>query len=357
MSDIASRLLPWFEVHGRKNLPWQQRVSAYRVWLSEIMLQQTQVATAIPYFVRFIQDFPTLKDLAEADLDQVLNHWAGLGYYARARNLHKTAIIIMRDHQGDFPQHPKHIMALPGIGRSTAGAILSLAYGRHSAILDGNVKRVLSRLYQIEGWPGHSATVKTLWTLAERQTPARQTAHYNQAMMDLGAMVCVRSRPRCQICPLTSLCKSFQQTTQADFPQARPKKERPQRHCWMLLHRYGNQLLIQRRPEQGIWGGLWSLPELQRLEALSDWQMQLTGQAEAISQLKKNLLIHRFSHFDLLISVAEIHVPASFVNSCLNQVNDESHHQWVSWIELKGYGLPAPVNTILTGIYEADFMT
>ena len=214
MTDFADRLLGWFDVHGRKDLPWQQDPTPYRVWVSEIMLQQTQVRTVIPYYQRFMQAFPDLRALAAAPLDQVLHHWSGLGYYARARNLHRAAQRIRDDHAGRFPEDIEVVMGLPGIGRSTAGAILSLACGQRHAILDGNVKRVLARFHAVEGWPGKTAVLEQLWALAEAATPQRDVAAYNQAMMDLGATLCRRGTPECVRCPLRTDCRACRQGRQ-----------------------------------------------------------------------------------------------------------------------------------------------
>ena len=209
-ADFAQRVLCWFDRHGRRHLPWQQDVNAYRVWVSEIMLQQTQVTTVIPYFDRFMRRFPTVEALAAAPLDEVLHQWSGLGYYARARNLHRAAQQVCERFGGVFPDDLERMQALPGIGRSTAGAILSLAGGQRATILDGNVKRVLARVYQVDGWPGQARVLKRLWQIAEAQTPRQQTAAYNQAMMDLGATLCTRSQPACASCPLQAMCQGFQ---------------------------------------------------------------------------------------------------------------------------------------------------
>lgn len=353
MSAISSLLLPWFDKNGRKNLPWQQQLTPYRVWLSEIMLQQTQVTTVIPYYEKFLNTFPEVTTLADASRDQVLQHWAGLGYYARARNLHKTAQIIRDDYAGEFPATLQQLMDLPGIGQSTAGAILSLAFGQHAAILDGNVKRVLSRCYQIEGWYGVSAVLKELWQMAEQQTPKQQTAAYNQAMMDLGSMVCTRSRPSCDLCPLTSLCKSYMNNTQALFPQPKPRKKRPHRKSWFLLHRAANKVLLEKRPDLGIWGGLWSLPEIDKLELLQEWQIRQLGATATVTNTRKNLMKHQFSHFDLSISLLEIDVLDSFALSQQNQVRENERFQWVDSDELKNHGLPAPVEKILSSCFAA----
>ncbi len=348
MPEISTLLLPWFDNHGRKDLPWQQNVTPYRVWLSEIMLQQTQVTTVIPYFEQFLNSFADVTALADASLDRVLQHWAGLGYYARARNLHKTAQVIRDDYGGVFPQTMQQLVALPGIGQSTAGAILSLAFGQPAAILDGNVKRVLCRFYQVDGWYGVSAVLKKLWQLAEQQTPSEQTGFYNQAMMDLGSMVCTRSRPACDICPLNGLCESNKAGTQALFPKSKPKKSRPHKHRWFLLHRFANKLLLERRPEQGIWGGLWSLPEIEQLDSLPDWQIKQMGDSAKYNNIREKMLKHQFSHFDLSISLVEIDVAESFVRSQLNQVQESTRYQWVAWEDLQHHGLPAPVEKILS---------
>jgi len=311
------------------------------------MLQQTQVATVIPYFERFMQSFSTLGQLAAADLDEVLKHWAGLGYYARARNLHKTAGVVRDKHEEKLPSDLQQLMELPGIGRSTAGAILSLAYGQGASILDGNVKRVLARVYQVAGWSGQSATLKKLWTLAEQQTPGLSVAHYNQAMMDLGSIICKRSKPLCDQCPLTSLCLSYQQNTQADYPQAKPRKARPHKHRWMLLHTYGNQLLLERRPEQGIWGGLWSLPELESLDELESWQQKNIGCSHEAKQCRQNLVKHQFSHFDLSISIAQITVPLSNLDPSSLAIKEMDDLLWVKYEQLKQFGMPAPIYKLL----------
>jgi A/G-specific adenine glycosylase len=348
VSDIAPLLLPWFEQHGRKNLPWQQQVSAYRVWLSEIMLQQTQVSTVIPYFERFITSFPDIRSLADAPLDEVLKHWAGLGYYARARNLHKAAKLVCDDFNAELPRDLEPLMAMPGVGRSTAGAILSLAYGDHAAILDGNVKRVLARVYQVGGWSGQASTLKRLWTLAEQQTPQLSVAYYNQAMMDLGAMICKRSRPGCECCPLPGICSSFKAQTQDHYPHPRPPKKRPHKHRWMLLHHQEERLLLERRPPQGIWGGLWSLPELQSLDELSDWQLSNMGMIHELEGCEENVLKHQFSHFDLSISIAHIRLESSVQAAQLFSIHDEEQMKWIDRAGLKDYGLPAPVFKLLT---------
>jgi A/G-specific adenine glycosylase len=346
-SWIAPLLLPWFERHGRKDLPWQlQRDPAgYRVWLSEIMLQQTQVATVIPYFERFLSRFPNFSALASAELDEVLSLWAGLGYYARARNLHACARQVMDKHDGSLPHDLEQLMLLPGIGRSTAGAILSLAFGHYAVILDGNVKRVLCRAFRVPGWPGNDAVQRELWSLAQQQTPEIDCANYNQAMMDLGATLCRRSRPECQCCPLHQNCQACEHDEQGLYPQPRPKKQRPERHTWMLVHRFGDQILLQKRPPTGIWGGLWSLPELNSLDELADWQREHLGVTVEHADIASARLRHQFSHFDLVISTLTIDMPQPF--SALACVHESDTFICLALERQAEYGMPAPVARLL----------
>ena len=293
------RVLHWYAEKGRRDLPWQYNTTPYRVWVSEIMLQQTQVATVIPYYRRFMKRFPDIPALAAAGIDQVLHLWTGLGYYARARNLHAAAVIIRDRHAGQFPETFDEVLALPGIGRSTAGAILALARGQRHAILDGNVKRVLARFHAIEGWPGKSEVLQRLWELAERHTPKRQVADYTQAMMDLGATVCTRGRPDCEGCPLAADCLARQASRQREYPSPRPRKALPIRRTRMLLlYNDRHEVLLEQRPSSGIWGGLWSLPELAGDEGVEDWcsgrlglPVQVTGEWPVVQ--------HTFSHFRL----------------------------------------------------------
>lgn len=260
---LADALLAWYDRHGRKNLPWQQDPTPYRVWISEVMLQQTRVATVIPYYLRFMARFPTLGDLAKAPQDVVLQHWSGLGYYARARNLHRTARIVADEHGGALPTRLETLCALPGIGRSTGGAILALSGGQRHAILDGNARRVLARFHAVGGWPGTAAVQQRLWALAEAHLPAHRLAAYTQAIMDLGAMVCTRTRPACESCPLRANCQGAATGRPTAFPGRRPTRARKIRDITVLiLQDPGGAIYLRRRPPRGIWGGLWSLPEL-----------------------------------------------------------------------------------------------
>jgi len=257
VTKFPQKVLAWFDQHGRKNLPWQQDINPYRVWVSEIMLQQTQVKTVIPYYEKFMTSFPDVQTLASADQDTVLKHWSGLGYYARARNMHKAAQMVCDDFAGVFPDNLESMQSLSGIGRSTAAAILSIASNQQEAILDGNVKRVLSRVFTVVGWPGKADVLKKFWVLAEQTTPKTRNADYTQAIMDLGATLCTRSKPRCEDCPLKTDCLAFQQGNQTEYPTKKPKKEMPEKHTVMLILQNDQQeVLMQKRPAVGIWGGL-----------------------------------------------------------------------------------------------------
>jgi A/G-specific adenine glycosylase len=262
VKDFSSRLIAWHRRHGRHDLPWQNTTEPYRVWLSEIMLQQTQVATVIPYYQRFLQRLPRLTDLAAAPVEEVMALWSGLGYYARARNLHAAARIVMDEHGGAFPRDAALITRLPGIGRSTANSIATICFNASAPILDGNVRRVLCRVFGIDGFPGSGAVEKRLWILAETQMPARDGATYNQAQMDLGAMVCTRTRPRCEACPLDDACVARAGGRVAELPTRKPPRVTPQRHATLLVLLDGDRVLLETRPPSGLWGGLLSLPEL-----------------------------------------------------------------------------------------------
>ena len=282
--DFARIVITWQAHEGRHHLPWQGGRDAYRIWLSEIMLQQTQVATVIPYYERFLARFPTLRDLAEAPLEDVLALWSGLGYYSRARNLHRCATEIMARHQGAFPSTPEALAALPGIGRSTAAAIAVFAFGRRAAILDGNVKRVLCRAFAIEGFPGERRVEQSLWDLAGRLLPAQGIEAYTQGLMDLGASICTRGRPACARCPLRDVCRARRLDRVGQLPTPRPRRIARHRVAALLLFRQGGRVLLARRPDRGIWGGLWSLPEVDLSELAptgSATQADLTAVEEA----------------------------------------------------------------------------
>ena len=307
--SFAKAVLTWFDRAGRQNLPWQQDITPYRVWVSEIMLQQTQVSTVIPYYQRFMRTFPTVEALAAAPLDQVLSLWTGLGYYARARNLHRAAQQVSRDLDGELPADLDALVALPGIGRSTAGAILAIAYQQRAVILDGNVKRVLARFHAIEGWPGENATSALLWQQAEKHTPANRTAAYTQAIMDLGALVCTRSQPLCSACPLQRHCRAFQQGQTSRYPTPRPRKTLPVREVAMLMIRSpGGKILLQQRPTQGLWGGLWSFPEVSPTENPAIACQAICGQNPGNIEPWPSWR-HTFTHFHLDITPVLLDLP------------------------------------------------
>lgn len=296
---LAARLLPWFKRHGRRNLPWQRQPTPYRVWISEVMLQQTQVGTVAPYFARFIARFPDARALAAAPLDEVLHHWSGLGYYARARNLHRAAVELVARHGGRLPETLPELMALPGIGRSTAGAILALAQGLRFPILDGNVKRVLARVFCIRGRPGEAKTTARLWRLAEDCTPDERVAEYTQAIMDLGATVCTRANPACGRCPLRTDCAALAAGQVDELPERRRRADRRLRTTHMVLVlSNGAEILLRRRSPQGVWGGLWTPPEFPDARAARGWSTSSFGMARG--RLRRlPVLRHSFTHFDL----------------------------------------------------------
>lgn len=340
MNSFSERLLDWFDAEGRKDLPWQRNKDPYAIWVSEIMLQQTQVQTVIPYFERFLESFPDVTALATADRDDVLHHWSGLGYYARARNLHKAAIQIRDEHGGDFPTDVDELMALPGIGRSTAGAVLSLANEQRHPILDGNVKRVLARHHSVDGWPGKAAVARQLWQLADSCTPDKRVGDYTQAIMDLGATLCTRSRPSCGRCPVRVDCEARISDTVQNYPGRKAKKDKPLRQTTMVLANEGRRVLLERRPEAGIWGGLWSLPELDG-RSLEDWCIdQLDTEAAATESWP--LLRHSFSHYDLDIQPIVVRV-----ESPLSKVADGDRTTWYEMDAAPPGGLAAPVKRLL----------
>ncbi len=344
-NNFSSRLLSWFEQHGRKDLPWQCKPTPYRVWVSEIMLQQTQVATVIPYFENFMQRFPDVQALANAEQDEVLHLWTGLGYYARGRNLHKAAQKIRDEYNGKFPAELEQVIALPGIGPSTAGAILSLSLGQQQTILDGNVKRVLARYHAIEGWPGKPAIEKQMWQLAKQHTPDKNNAAYSQAIMDLGATICRRSKPLCPLCPQQENCEALAQNLQGLLPTARPKKKIPVKTTTMLMLDNGEgKLLLQQRPPTGIWGGLWSFPELTQAKPsdndIQQWCQNKLGYDTQISQ-RWPIVRHTFSHFHLDIEPVWLHSRQQ-----QNRISDDKS-TWFCSTAPVNIGLAAPVKQLL----------
>lgn len=302
-AEFRRRLLRWFDHHGRKNLPWQQSVTPYRVWLSEIMLQQTQVTTVIPYYRKFLQSFPNLKSLAAADTDNVLAHWSGLGYYARARNLHKAAREIVDKHKGRFPQDLDQLTALPGIGRSTAGAILAFSFGQRHPILDGNVRRVLARVLALDEAANTKEGEHILWQWSDKLTPNKRIEDYTQAIMDLGATLCTRTRPNCSECPLISMCRAHLVGAVEKYPLKKPKPGKPQRSATLLMIANDNgEVLLQQRPPAGIWGGLWSFPQIDA----GDDEPRQWAKANLGLDIKPGKpwpgFTHHFSHYSLDIT-------------------------------------------------------
>lgn len=351
--DFAARIVRWQREHGRHDLPWQQNADAYRVWLSEVMLQQTQVATVVPYFLRFVERFPDVAALAAASIDEVLPLWAGLGYYARARNLHACAQGVVAQHAGRFPDSVEALAALPGIGRSTAGAIASLAYRRRAAILDGNVKRVLSRCFGVDGPADAAPTLARLWQLAESLLPDTAVGAYTQGLMDLGATLCTRKKPACERCPLAEACVARREDRVDTLPAPRRAIVRPTRQVTLLLIDDGRHFYLQRRPPAGIWGGLLSLPELATANAgetdavVPDAALSaaLAGLGLAASAPLQRLpeLRHDFTHFRLLI--APVHCRVEVLP---DSVRDEGG-RWIAHSDAAAAGVPAPVARLLRG--------
>jgi A/G-specific adenine glycosylase len=336
---FSEAVLDWYDRHGRKDLPWQHDMTPYRVWVSEIMLQQTQVATVIPYFERFMQVLPDVGALAAAEPDEVLHLWTGLGYYSRARNLHKAAQQVVNEFAGEFPRDIEQLISLPGIGRSTAGAIASLSMGLRAPILDGNVKRVLARYHAVEGWPGEKAVHDRLWVIAERYTPHSRVNHYTQAMMDLGATLCTRSKPSCLVCPLQAGCEARLLGQPTQYPHSKPRRQIPVRQCLMpLLINPEGEIWLQRRPDSGLWGGLWCPPQLDDLAQLQQLLLQQGWQAEEPELLEP--LRHTFSHFHLDIQPLVVRVIAGHGVAEAGQV-------WYNLRQPSRLGLAAPVKNLL----------
>lgn len=338
MSTFADLLCAWQLQHGRHDLPWQNTRDAYRIWLSEIMLQQTQVTTVIPYYLRFLERFPDIETLARSPLEPVLELWSGLGYYARARNLHRCAQVLVAQHGGKFPPAAHDIARLPGIGRSTAAAIAVFAFGQRETILDGNVRRVLARCFGIEGFPGSARTQNEMWQLAEDLLPERQLEAYAQGLMDLGSSLCTRRHPFCAACPMHDLCIARQQGRQAELPMAKPRKLLPEREVTLLIVTDGQRVLLERRPPVGIWGGLLTLPEggvAEARELAQRYACRLLSM-QAVAGLR-----HSFSHFRLNIQVLLCAVESKGLQVA------EAGWQWLAYSEIKTAALPTPIRKLL----------
>jgi A/G-specific adenine glycosylase len=341
--EFSAGLLEWFAVHGRHNLPWQKNRTPYRVWASEVMLQQTQVATVIPYYARFMARFPDVGSLALAPLDEVLHLWTGLGYYARARNMRACAQAIVLHHGGEFPLTLEHLMALPGIGRSTAGAILALSAGQRHSILDGNVKRVLARAFGLSGDPGSSSVIAALWAQSELCTPVANVAEYTQAIMDLGATVCTRSRPACTLCPVNDGCIAARDGRQAELPGKKQKRVRRAREATLLIAQSGSNgsraVFVERRPTRGVWGGLWSPPQFASDREALDWCRKEIGHMapdwEALPPID-----HAFTHFDLRLNPVAVRCEQTM------SVREGGDHLWYSIESPPRIGLPQPIRQL-----------
>jgi len=346
-AHVAAALIEWHAQHGRHDLPWQHDRTPYRVWVSEIMLQQTQVSTVLSYYQRFMQRFADVRALADAPIDDVLHLWTGLGYYARARNMHRAAVIVRDEHGGQFPETFEGVAGLPGIGRSTAGAILALSRDRRFPILDGNVRRVLSRYFGIEGDLTERAAIDALWQLADDCTPAEGVATYTQAIMDIGATVCTRRKPLCTYCPLTATCFARRTGKQHEIPAPkRAKVPRRSKHVFMLVAlRDDGSVLLERRPESGVWGGLWCLPEFDTESATRSFASQVLRSPQ-INPQHLHLIEHAFTHFDLLVTplLTRCDGPAG--------VMDAPRSLWYNPREPARVGLPAPIKTLLAGLTD-----
>ena len=339
--DFSGRLIAWQRQHGRHDLPWQQTRDAYRVWLSEIMLQQTQVSSVIPYYARFLERFPSIELLAAAPIDSVLELWAGLGYYARARNLHRCAQVVVGELGGQFPRLPQQIAELPGIGRSTAAAISAFSFGQRAAILDGNVKRVLARCFGVEGFPGALKVERELWALAESLLPATQIEAYTQGLMDLGATLCTRSKPFCNACPMHDCCVARRTNRQAELPAAKPKKAIPERESAVLLLTDGQRVLLERRPPSGIWGGLLALPEVAAsgAEAFARRHGCRLLETRPLAPLK-----HSFTHFHLTLRALHCTVAANRAGAT------EPVWEWIDLATIESAALPTPIKKLLLAV-------
>jgi A/G-specific adenine glycosylase len=340
---FAQRLLQWFTVHGRHTLPWQNNPTPYRVWISEVMLQQTQVVTVIPYYARFMDRFPDIDTLAAAPLDEVLHLWTGLGYYARARNLQACAKVLAAEHGGVFPHQLEEIMALPGIGRSTAGAILALSRGIRHPILDGNAKRVLARVFGIAGDPNSKSVLEALWNQADACTPDQDVAAYTQGIMDLGATLCTRARPACTLCPMNTSCVAALEGRQTELPGRKMKRRRAAREATLLIAQSGSNgstaVLMERRPMSGLWGGLWSPPQFENEADALAWCAREFGDANESQALAP--IDHAFTHFDLRLK------PLLVRGRQKLEVLDGDHRLWYRLDAPPRVGLPQPILQLL----------
>ncbi len=339
-TPFSTRILRWSADNGRNNLPWQEGRDPYRIWISEVMLQQTRVETVIPYFLDFISTFPDVLALSAATQDRVLALWSGLGYYTRARNLHRAAALICEHHGGEIPRSRGELEALPGIGRSTAAAILALAFDLPEPILDGNVKRLLSRFHGVEGWPGSGATGRRLWQLAEQNMPDLDCGAYTQAIMDLGALLCRQKGPDCPACPVASGCVARESGRVDELPYPRPGKKLPQRMvCMAMVQNRQGEVLLERRPEEGVWGGLWSFPELESPQQWDEWSEVYLGRRVKRPQCWHGVS-HTFTHFRLEITPLHLELDGEV------ELTPEGG-EWVTLAQLQERGVAAPVGRLI----------
>ncbi|MEO8935196.1 MAG: A/G-specific adenine glycosylase [Burkholderiaceae bacterium] len=346
---FAPTLIAWQRIHGRQTLPWQQlgdARDAYRVWLAEIMLQQTQVAAVIPYYRRFLGRFADVQALAAAPLDDVMELWSGLGYYSRARNLHAAARSVVADFGGTFPRDVDALQSLPGIGRSTGGAIAAFAFGVKAPILDGNVKRVLARVFLVEGLSTTTAYTKRMWALGEALLPDEEIERYTQGLMDLGATVCTPRNPACLICPFESSCIAHREGREEEVPERAARKRVPLRWTAMLLVTRGRSVFVERRPPVGIWGGLWSLPEMAADTGDAAMADAVARFGAAVSFERTPGFVHGFTHFVLHAEIVRVTLDES-VAMCESPLPST---RWISFDALASVGLPAPVRTLLEAL-------
>lgn len=333
--------MAWQRVHGRRDLPWQRTRDPYRIWLAEIMLQQTQVATVIGYYQRFLAVFPNIASVAAAPLGRVLETWSGLGYYRRAHLLHRAAQAIVTEHGGEFPRQAAAIARLPGIGRSTAAAIAAFAFGARGAILDGNVRRVLARHAAIAGFPEQASVERALWQRAEALLPRNGIEVYTQALMDLGATVCLRAVPRCSACPVASDCAARRENRIAELPAPRAKKARPLRAITVLLLERHGEVLLEKRPASGIWAGLWSLPEIDvGADAVAHCRARFAARVAPQPQLPP--VEHGFTHFRLTL-----HPQPCAVQAWPRRAEEQPGLLWLPLADVGGAALPAPIKKLL----------
>ena len=342
MKEFSTRVIEWHKKEGRKNLPWQKRKSPYKVWISEVMLQQTQVVTVIPYFIKFIKRFPDVKKLSEANLDEVLGYWSGLGYYARARNIHLSAREIVFKHKGKVPNSFEELIELPGIGKSTAGAIISLGFKKKAAILDGNVQRVLTRHFKIQQATNLSKTQKTLWALAEKLLPINQFDIYSQSIMDLGATICTKSEPNCRLCPINQDCIALKEGLVRSLPKKTESKHKPiKKVCWLIPQNSSGEVLLEKRINKGLWGGLWTFIESERKEKLKQQCIKkYKFEFKKLEQLSK--VKHNFSHYQLeaIPYLMELNTNKKYKNTV-----------WVNTKNVESMGMPSPIKKIIEEIY------